>query len=776
MYFLKNALRNILLIATCFFSYENAKAEKAFPDMDDIQLAIDLLDCNISGQASFLLGQFNYTCVKPPSWSHLFPSIVSRMVSGATGGLVESPFIAGQKRMKMHYDNLNTLDGNCSFSDRADPVNPKIRFAFCSNALLAFYAKPLIIGDVVANLISGKSLESAIDKALDGVARDFYSCDPNGGAVPISLNNSSCRMSAGDSGLFSDFNVLPKKSLVIIPWYVRKIADTIAVYTLDEPLKPLGAKFIKEPFPVSRYDEEALSKDFGCPTVGSCFLRVSQHSMQTNSYSALLIECTREMLMRLLVSQSLCNPLEGNSTNISESNYFHNFQIYMHRTVMALLTIYIMFIGFSIILGKSELKSAEMIIFLIKFVLVAYFSVGINISGVKFDGITSWLFPIMMKGANELGGIIMNSAMNVSGMCSFNTEDYGPDYAHIALWDSLDCKTLNYLGISTIAAKMSGSASFHNADALFSPIPLYLILLGPAIKMGNYTLISLLLTYPLMIIAIAAYTIQSTVVCMIMIVVLAYFAPIFVPMALFDYTKNYFESWFKLMFSFVLQPVVTISFICIMYGVFDQFYNTNCLYNQNMVDGKKSFWINQNQSSYSENDWKKCSGSIGYWLTPAGMVGNLTSLDTYKNAFPMLKIIKKKIGLFNDSYVMDESKQTLEMQSSSSGMVEDLLTMLWEFMMKLIMAIVILYVMYELSDQLSGIAADLTEGVSVGSLVPSIKSNFQSMNSVKNSILNAAKGGGGGAKDKVMNKGKGESDKITDKGDDKAKDKINSKP
>lgn len=66
-------------------------------------------------------------------------------------------------------------------------------------------------------------------------------------------------------------------------------------------------------------------------------------------------------------------------------------------------------------------------------------------------------------------------------------------------------------------------------------------LLIPAIISGNMTLVSLALSYPLLVISVGAFMVNATVMCIISIVILSVLAPLFVPMFLFEYTRGYFE-------------------------------------------------------------------------------------------------------------------------------------------------------------------------------------------------------------------------------------------
>ena len=89
-------------------------------------------------------------------------------------------------------------------------------------------------------------------------------------------------------------------------------------------------------------------------------------------------------------------------------------------------------------------------------------------------------------------------------------------------------------------------------------------------------LVSLALSYPLLVISVVAFMVNATIMCMISIVILGILAPLFVPMFLFAYTRNYFDSWVKLMISFLLQPMVVVTFMITMFSVYDYGFYGKC--------------------------------------------------------------------------------------------------------------------------------------------------------------------------------------------------------
>ena len=89
----------------------------------------------------------------------------------------------------------------------------------------------------------------------------------------------------------------------------------------------------------------------------------------------------------------------------------------MHKIVSALLTIYVILFGFKIVLAGDIPPKSELVNFLVKFLFVVYFSVGINInvgSGDdlnRMDGMIQWAFPFLLNGMNQMAGWMMNASL-----------------------------------------------------------------------------------------------------------------------------------------------------------------------------------------------------------------------------------------------------------------------------------------------------------------------------------------------------------------------------
>jgi type IV secretion system protein VirB6 len=726
----------------------NSQGHTVTPDGNDldsvlefITLIAEQLSCEVGGVASFLVrGEQSHTCLSPTSQidSQIYTLLAPTW-----------PFVA--LKLKMNDDRLSYLKTNglsqCHVNNRADCgngadcSNARLNFSFCSNTLLRLQQLIAPV-DIVIDLIGGKSFVNAL---LDNLIRDPMTY--HSGADPLVAGSISGAI--GREGVYYDIASIPPMGF---PWKVIRNQDTIAVATTVFGFwVPVGAKLIKEPYPISKYDQIAST---GCQSIPECFADIDGKSKTFMNFSAKLIECTRQMLIRAIIDANLCNNLSGQSVGTTDNNLFHTFQLGMNRTVQALLTLYIMFFGFKILLTGGEIKKSELIMFVVKFVLVIYFSIGINANGKRYDGIMTYVIPLMLYGGNELASMVMNVSMDTyGGLCYYTASDYPAGYGHMAMWDALDCRVWHYLGLQAFFNFFNATGS-DMGSAMYTPMPFYILMLAPCIYFGWIQLALILLTFPFLVIGVAIYTVQAYIICMICIILLSVFAPIFVPMALFDYTKGYFQSWYKLILSFGLQPMIVATFITLMFNLFDVTFNHTCkFYPKNTSNGKKIFLMQTDPAAYaSAEDYADCTKSLGFIFTPGGLVaqatggaalqnspvtnGGFTKIDQYKDSFPLLAVVQKSKGLFTSGNILNPHARNEAIVDTFSTAMQMLMHMMFE----MICCIIMLYVMKNMTDQLSDFAADMTEGVSVGAVTMS-PNKINDLKDKANDLYKRAKSG-----------------------------------
>ena len=733
--------------------------------MDTIIDSLSSLTCETQGVGDLIRSEFSHTCIPAP----FFTFVVANLVSP---GLYANTML----RLKINDDDL--FPGACKRENRIDFNDQKLSFAMCNNIQLTVVRATAIADSAVAiasSIFTGESPWGDIKDAWSIPKSDYHE---------MFLNKRE-----GDSGMMIDIGIIP-----FFPWKVIKEQDRMCVATQGfSGWIAVGCKYIKEPYPISIYSEfmdgnpQSLSQNYNdvlsltkCGNTGGCYKRAIDNSKTGIVMSGTIIECVKQMVSQLMISNAVCNfddalTVLGSPTRTSSALF--QFQVNMHKFVSALLTIYVIFFGFRIVLSGDIPPKAEIVNFGVKFLFVVYFSVGINATANstsdldRLDGMIQWAFPFLLDGMTQLATWVINASP--SELCKFYSTDYSPDMSHMALWDSLDCRVTHYLGLDVIQSMIVQNAAmnhdFTKLDVLSYPIPPYIYLLVPAVITGNFTLVSLALMYPLMVISVGAFVVNAVVVCMISIVILGVLAPLFVPMYLFNYTKGYFEAWVKLLISFMLQPMVAVTFMTTLLSVYDFGFYGTCKYKykeisfsgeaMNMttlsgslgsytpgVDGGRAiryYYLDNDWegSGYTNDDKKNCINSLGFILNNPG-AWLFDTGETVASEAVMPWIDDASGGVNQDRF------NFLKAIQSSPGMFFDMVEVLFEkirtLALSLLTACLILYLMQHFSESLADFAADMTEGVSIGNMAINPQTLYNAGMKAISMAGGAKKGGKGG--------------------------------
>lgn len=745
--------RSIFIILIVTFTLNFGLVNKAHADstLDTIVGTLENLTCETQGIGNLLRSEFSQTCIPAPFFTFAIMNLVSPV-------LYMNTFL----KLRINDDQLFGTQfpgGQCTRENRANYENPTLTFGLCNNAKLAF-ASAQAAGE--SALAIAKAVLTGTDPWDDIKAswqnRNYYKTYEN--------------KKPEDSGTMWD--------IVPVFWKVVQDNDRICVGTYGfTGIVPVGCKYIKEPFPRSIYNSFMDISDTGfiqdpnnpnntasdplalvsCSAAGGgCYQKAYNASRTAVVMTSPLIECIRQMIARLLISQDVCSFDDVNSVVNSASRQtsaLFQFQVGMYKTVIAFLTLYVMFFGFKILLAGEVPPKNEYINFILKIVFVTYFSIGLNITPGnsspydRMDGMIQWAFPFLLNGINSLASWVMNAAP--SGLCKFADVpgvSYDNSVAYIALWDALDCRVAHYLGLDMLSTLLVEntyrSHDFANFDFFSFSAPPYIYLLIPAIITGNLMLVSLALAYPLLVISVAAFMVNATVMCMVSIVILGILAPLFVPMFLFEYTRGYFDSWVKLMISFLLQPMVVVTFMITMFSVYDLGFYGKCKYThkvihnsiEDIIQGQTSsrdvviFYIDNDWTQYTKDEADSCQNSLGY------MLNNPISTAFNFKKDSVEQIVTSKPGETCDPKASNSTCNPKPGDSSTSaflakfqflsgvvlgpGMFFSSAKLLFEKVKDIILALITacftLYLMYNFSSQLAEFAADMTEGVALSSV------------------------------------------------------------
>jgi len=721
----RSYLNKILYSFSVLVLLFNININSAKADFAEVTEMLSTATCDTEGLHNLIMEPFTHSCIQDTFMSLVVSSVLS-------GGL--HTLFMGRLRMDDHH----ILPGNCLRENRANPDNPTISFGLCANLFIADpgLGRAAIGKGMIAH--RAEMLARVIGSAATGgdVKQYFRRMTDSSEYTVIYYDKHD-----GDWGSFIDTGL-------ILPWKVEERGDRICVTTIGATILvgnwlAVGCKYIAEPFPDSVYasffqntgmDPEKVPPEMveylNCATAGGCSARAQVYSQATISISSTIIECIREMIIKMLISKDVCviGNFDGVERISTADSSFYQFQRNMQRAVMAFLTLYIMSVGFKILMGGAQKmpQSSELIMYILKFMLVVYFSVGMNITpgGQRFDGMISFVFPILLNAAAEISTWVANAAP--SGLCRFLPTDYPDGLGHLALWDAIDCKVVNYLGIDALLTMWKDTGS---PDPLGYNIPPYAYLIVPALYSKQINLVILCITYPLLVLSLAAYLVNAFAVCLIAIAILGILAPLFVPMALFEFTKRYFQSWYTLMISFVLQPVVVIGFMTLMFSLYDFGFYGTCKYiplevkktvNTGDVVTKKLFIIDNEMGHYeSEKEYKACTESIGWVLNNplAATAARLASLS------PDGRTIDMSAAPEAEKKMADYIKQfgALSGVTPAAGFFLGYFALAanlsWTMIVNLFICCLLIYLMYELSSQLGEFAADIAQSVTLSGTI-----------------------------------------------------------
>ncbi len=417
-----------------------------------------------------------------------------------------------------------------------------------------------------------------------------------------------------------------------------------------------------------------------CQKVSSgCNLYDSNNNSKTaNNFLGSAIQCVYESLGMIFFDPTTCAP-STNSAGQAEMattsmKPFAEFFSSMRLAVFAALTLYLIFFGIKISLSPGEASIQDGFIVVAKVLLVIYFSVGANFTNMfsghkkNSNGVTDLVLPMMISFADSMSSYVLSNSES-NNLCYFDMADYHRD-KYFAIWDSLDCRLNIYLGNAKVFwTKLPNGAaqvSVPNQVSSYKPtfndynwgskpngykpsdddvesmkaIAFCAVIVAFLIG-GGFIIFFLLVVVMLIIIGLVFSLLTASLVSIVFIYFLAYLAPIFVPMSLFERTKGYYNNWLTLCMSMSLQPVIIIAFGAYIMTLIDSFMFGSCVFvKYSYLDGQNTLkYIFELQLPYGSET--ACTDSVGYKLYRLFQM----SAGWKENTFLLFKAVK-----LNDIY------------------------------------------------------------------------------------------------------------------------------
>tara|TARA_B110000503_G_C7157229_1_gene417876 strand:- start:34 stop:1077 length:1044 start_codon:yes stop_codon:yes gene_type:complete len=279
---------------------EEGAEEKGEKGLDTVLSVLERLTCETEGVGNLLRSEFSHTCIPAPFFTFLIANIISP-------GLYANTFLrVNMVDAKAFETGEEALKNPCARGNRIDFNDQKLSFSMCNNIKLASVRGQAIASTVI---VIAKAFLNNTDPWDD--IQDAWKISKS------QYHEKFLNQREGDIGVMYDFGVA--SPIPVFPWKVIKQNDKMCVATMSfGGWIPIGCKYIKEPYPVSIYSEfmdlnlegiEKLAKKSSlttCGNMGGCYKRAYNNSRTGIVMTGPLIECVKEMIAKLMVSNSVC--------------------------------------------------------------------------------------------------------------------------------------------------------------------------------------------------------------------------------------------------------------------------------------------------------------------------------------------------------------------------------------------------------------------------------------------------------------------------------------
>lgn len=559
-------------------------------------------------------------------------------------------------------------------------------------------------------------LNTAYGHLIDNIDMKSYvpdSCNPNNNKIKFCLKNPPgsspiCKLvelTEGDRttlGLLSanNPNLGGNKILQNIPLVVKRLENNICLYMeTSRGSMPVACKNT-----VTAAPAKSVAELPSCSIVGQSCHDGHSKSQSIFNFSGTAVQCLKETLDKVFFQPTNCVPDAAHPIDIQTLVPFAEFQEALKSAIRAAFILYFMFYGIKVVLNHENAQLNHVATFLFKFIFVAYFAVGIgpifvNSEG-KFsthNGMVEIGLPFLSQLTSDMAQIVF-SAGGSKGLCEFDQTKYQHGYEFFAVWDAIDCRIGHYTGLRLM--QNIGSILPNARDApsgsiaqLTGSLPFFAVLFG-FFMAGNIIVFVAGLAFAVVFISILLHFITSYLVCLVTLYLMAYISPIFIPMVLFERTKGYFDSWFKITLSCALQPAILAGFVALLLTMYDTSIYKQCQFVKHDYE-VSGLNFSTFEIKPPDGDPESCTSSFGYKIRDyyAGLGGEDRVLRYFT-----VHIINDVTDLFGD--------------------------FLYVFVFTIIF--------YFFSKQMSQFASEITSG-------PNMSAVVASPTKVVNAVMNAAK-------------------------------------
>ncbi len=375
---------------------------------------------------------------------------------------------------------------------------------------------------------------------------------------------------------------------------------------------------------------------------------------------------------------------------VKDNSFFEVIQDNLRFIVKLVLTMSIMFYGMNLLLSKTDIRNKkDILVYFLKIGLVMYFATGDAWQGMFFNGVynassefSRMVFKIRVgEEESKRDGCQFGRLYLEDGRETYSARLYSPGKEYIAMWDTLDCKIMRYLGFGP-SVSTSNVASLIFAGMLTGPI-------------GIYFAFSILI-FAMLLISVTIRALHIFLSSCISIIIMVFVSPIIIPLVLFERTKPIFENWLEELISFAIQPMILFAYIAILIMVMDQTLLGSASYKGNgpykSIDCQKRCVDRDGVTvPYNGNQPPLCDQIGEKVINPLDdSVACLVDFNSF-GKFPGLELIGVSIPIITNLF--------------SDHVKERVLTLL--------KGALIMYILYKFMDEIPGITSALIGGTSL---------------------------------------------------------------
>ncbi|WP_341807814.1 type IV secretion system protein [Wolbachia endosymbiont (group E) of Neria commutata] len=327
----------------------------------------------------------------------------------------------------------------------------------------------------------------------------------------------------------------------------------------------------------------------------ACYNQVGSKSLAPIPITSMIVQCIRESLDNLVAGLNSDGTVRKDQSGEEVGSFISVAQKRLKNTVTAVLVLALVLFSIKVMSGGVQ-RPQEMYMLIIKFALVMYFTTG---------GAMQYYYGQLTKLSNGLSEIVLKASSESKNICNYEAgEDYQHtrngeiiSYSYLAPWDRLDCRILFYLGapLQGVGGKI-GTAGVIGLTALLGAGPILLVA-GSVIGIlfaGGQILVALVAIFmAILLMMVVLWMCYIFILSLIALSVIVILSPLFIPMVLFQHTKEYFNGWIKELITYSIYPVMLFSFLSFMFIACDKVYYKDLKFEKEKLEilDNKKYWF-----------------------------------------------------------------------------------------------------------------------------------------------------------------------------------------